>query len=530
MVSNWTLPKSLPPSLRMVTRWPEADQQELIERYQLQSEQAKPPEWHKSRSDPAYFIHEHTVIFNATDERWRPFRLWPAQREVLNQMQEHPHILVLKARQLGLTWLCLGYILWRMCLHAAATVGIFSRREEDAQELLDFRLKGMYDRLPSWAHVGAPVSDNKTRWVLPNGSTAMAFPTNGGRQYTFSLVLVDEADFQPDLPTLLTAVEPTIDAGGQMLLISSSNKDLPESRFKTIYRGAVENENRWFPIFLPWTARPDRDAEWYEAQRADKLKNTGALDDLHQEYPATDTEALAPRTLDKRIPFTWLEACYVKMTGMIDENAPAISGLTIYRPPQKDHIYALGVDPAEGNPTSDDSALTVLDVMTGEECAVLAGKFQPSVIAGHADTVGRYYNNAGLMVERNNHGHAVLLWLDENSRLRKLKGHDDKPGWLSSKLGKALLYNEMADCFKDGNTTLHSFSTYMQLASIEGATLLAPEGQHDDRADSYALAHVGRVAMLVDASSLRVVPQTAHLFGARERMAEPAHRGRNGRI
>jgi hypothetical protein len=460
------------------------------------------PEWHRSKADPAYFI-EQTMIFNATEERWRPFHLWPAQREVLTQMREHPHILVLKARQLGLTWLCLGYILWRMTMHAAATVGIFSRREEDAQELLDFRLKGMYDRLPSWAHTGQPTGNNKTRWVLPNGSTAMAFPTNGGRQYTFSLVLVDEADFQPDLPALLTAVEPTIDAGGQMLLISSSNKDLPESRFKTTYRGAVEGENRWHSIFLPWTARPDRGPEWYEAQKQDKLKNTGALDDLFQEYPATDTEALAPRTLDKRIPFTWLEQCYEKMSGIIDENAPAISGLTIYRQPEPGRQYALGVDPAEGNPTSDDSALTVLDVLTGEECAVLVGKFQPSVIAGYADQIGHYYNDAGLMVERNNHGHAVIMWLEEHSALRILDGHDEKPGWLSSKLGKALLYNEAADCFKDGNTTLHSFSTYMQLASIEGATLLAPEGQHDDRADSYALAHVGRAAMLINITAMR---------------------------
>lgn len=443
------------------------------------------------------------MIFNATDERWRPFHLWPAQRDVLTKMTEHPYILVLKARQLGLTWLCLGYILWRMCLHAAATVGIFSRREEDAQELLDFRLKGMYDRLPSWAHAGAALENNKTRWVLPNGSTAMAFPTNGGRQYTFSLVLVDEADFQPDLPSLLTAVEPTIDAGGQMLLISSSNKDLPESRFKTVYRGAVESANRWQPIFLPWHARPDRDAAWYAAQKADKLANTGALDDLHQEYPATDTEALAPRTLDKRIPFTWLEACYVKMSPIVDENAPSIPGLVIYHPPQPGHRYAVGVDPAEGNPTSDDSALAVLDVDTGEECASLSGKFQPSVIAGHADAVGCYFNEAGLMVERNNHGHAVLLWLDEHSKLRILPGHDGKPGWLSSSLGKTMLYDEMADCFNDGDTTLHSFGTYMQLASIEGATLRAPEGQHDDRADAYAFAHVGRAAMLLNVTALR---------------------------
>ncbi|MCL4863982.1 MAG: hypothetical protein KJZ93_31530, partial [Caldilineaceae bacterium] len=174
-----------------------------------------------------------------------------------------------------------------------------------------------------------------------------------------------------------------------------------------------------------------------------------------------------------------------------------------YREPEAGRQYVVGSDPAEGNPTSDDSALTVMDVLTGEECAALAGKFQPSVLAGYADQIGCYYNDAGLMVERNNHGHAVLLWLEEHSALRRLPGHDDKPGWLSSQLGKALLYNEMADCFRDKATTLHSFPTYMQLASIEGSTLRAPEGQHDDRADSYALAQVGRAAMLINVTGMR---------------------------
>lgn len=38
---------------------------------------------------------------------------------------------------------------------------------------------------------------------------------------------------------------------------------------------------------------------------------------------------------------------------------------------------------------------------------------------------------------------------------------------------------------------LHSFMTFTQLASIEGSTLRAPEGERDDRADSYALGLAG---------------------------------------
>src|SRR5262249_50755169 len=134
---------------------------------------------------------------------------------------------------------------------------------------------------------------------------------------------------------------------------------------------------------------------------------------------------------------------------------------------------------------------TVLDRETGEEAAALAGKFQPSTLAAHADAVGQWYNRADLLVERNNHGHAVLLWLKDNSKLARLRGTDGVEGWLSNTRGKTLLYDTCADAFRDGATVLHSFGTFTQLASIEGSSLRAPEGEPDDRADSYALALAG---------------------------------------
>jgi hypothetical protein len=58
---------------------------------------------------------------------------------------------------------------------------------------------------------------------------------------------------------------------------------------------------------------------------------------------------------------------------------------------------------------------------------------------------------------------------------------------LSNSKGKALMYDHTADAFRNRETTLHSFATFNQLASIEGSTLRAPESEPDDRADAYAL-------------------------------------------
>lgn len=477
-------------------------------------------EWLACAESPIYFADTHCQIYDTAQKTWIPFGLWPAQARTLKVIQENDLTIILKARQLGLTWVCLAYALWQLLFHPIAEVLLFSRRDEEAMYLIgDERLKGMYKRLPAWMQARSVTASSAHEFGLSNGSTARAFPTSAGDSYTATLAIVDEADLVPDFGRLMRAVKPTIDTGGRMVLLSRSDKSQPESEFKNIYRAAKSKQSPWVPVFLPWNVRPVRDAAWYEAQKADILSRTGALDDLHEQYPATDTEALAPRTLDKRIPAPWIENCYVPMEAQRAPDAPAIPGLVVYRRPEPDRVYVLGVDPAEGNPTSDDSAITVLDVMGGEECATVAGKFQPGQTADYADQLGTYYNDAGLMVERNNHGHAVLLWLSEHSKLRILKGRDNKPGWLSSPLGKTLLYNDMTNCFHDKDTTLHSFSTYMQLASIEGATLRAPEGQHDDKADSYALSHVGRAPMMAAPAAMKQGRVQGRAPGAMSRQA-----------
>ena len=449
-------------------------------------------ELRKCRRSPAYFLNTYASIYDASACGWVPFRLWPAQTDTLDIIDGHRLVCVLKARQLGLTWLVLGYGLWLILLHPAATVLLFSRRDDEAVDLLRTRLRGMYDRLPEWLKVRSFVVDNDHEWELSNGSRVLAFPTTAGDSYTATLAIVDEADLVPDLDRQMSAVKPTIDGGGRMILLSRADKSKPRSAFKRIYAAAKQGATDWIPVFLPWDARPDRDPDWYETQKADILHRTGSLDALHEQYPATDAEALAPRSLDKRIAPAWLEQCYVERVPLLPlpAGAPSIPGLEVYDLPQPRRSYVIGADPAEGNPTSDDSALEVLDKETGEQVAALAGKFQPSTLAAHIDAIARWYNNASVLVERNNHGHAVLLWLRDHSRLPRLWGHDRSEGWLSNSKGKALLYDGTADAFRNRETVLHSFATFNQLASIEGSSLRAPEGEPDDRAVAYALACV----------------------------------------
>jgi hypothetical protein len=452
----------------------------------------------------AHFADGYCQVLSETagpEADWVPFKLWPAQRDVAGQFQEHRLVVVLKARQLGLTWLALAFALWHVLLHPVATVLLFSRRDDEATDLLA-RLKAMHQRLPAWLRARRVATDNDHEWALANGSRVLAFPTTAGDSYTATLAVVDEADLVPDLDGLLRAVKPTTDAAGRLLLISRADKARPESAFKRIYRAARAGESDWAPIFLPWDARPDRDAAWYEAQRRDVLARTGALDDVFEQYPASDAEALAPRSLDKRLPAAWLQQCYRPQAPVTPgRGTPALPGLTVYAVPVPGRRYVVGADPAEGNPTSDPSVLEVVDVESGEEVACLAGRFEPATFAAHVDEVGRWYNHAPVLVERNNHGHAVLLWLGDNSKLLRLCGDDGKPGWNTTTKSKAALYAKAGEALRDGEAVIHGLETFSQLAGIEGATLRAPEGQHDDRAVAFVLALRGRVKVLLMGAS-----------------------------
>lgn len=476
-----------------------------------------------------YFVNNYCRMYDSMDSKWIPFHLWDEQKETLHSIHNHKLVVILKARQLGISWLSLSYALWTFLFRPAASISIFSRREEEAKYLLGSeRFKGMYNALPLWMTAGNQVeTDNTVKFMIKDGSVIRAFPTNSGDSYVATLVIVDEADLAPDLNQLMRSVKPTIDNGGKMILLSRVNKSEPESEFKQIYRAAREGTSPFYPIFLPWFTHPGRDDAWYEEQKKDIWSRTGSLDDLYEQYPETDEQALSEKTLNKRIPLTWLSPCCEELPTILPKGCPSINGIYIYKKPEVGVRYVIGADPAEGNEHSDDSALTVVRIDTGEEVCALFGKFEPAVFGSYISQVSAYYNYAQAMVERNNHGHSVIMWLEEHARrTRLLLGHDagkkrgrkvakEKAGWLSSKLGKTLLYNIVTEHFRtssgideegaEGVKVIHTPSTWRQLSSIESGTLSAPNGMNDDRAVSYALAQAGRISAIGTGNSASFV-------------------------
>lgn len=215
------------------------------------------------------------------------FDLWPAQATVLGHMARDPLLVVLKARQLGISWLACGFALWLCTTQPGKTALLFSQGQLEANELID-RIGFMYHEHQDRARLPGLVKDNTQELAWANGSTVRSLPATkrAGRSFTASLVVFDEFAFMLFGADLYAAAKPTIDDGGRFWIISSADgQGTPYHRF---WQAAAAGANGFRPIFLPWQARPDRGPGWRRQKLAESFGDEATV---KREYPESDVEA-----------------------------------------------------------------------------------------------------------------------------------------------------------------------------------------------------------------------------------------------
>ncbi|WNX83924.1 hypothetical protein RWV98_15260 [Agathobaculum sp. NTUH-O15-33] len=252
-------------------------------------------EWAHCRANAHYFIETYCHIEDKdAAEIIQPFRLWPMQREALSEILSNRLTIILKARQLGITWLALSAALHELLFCEGHTCIALSRTEEEAKELVRrlwaVELKNMPElvREDGAANWGGPTYSHTVLSVtitFPSGqkSAFRAFASAGGagRSFTANLLLLDEWAFQENAREIWLSAYPTINrpTGGRVLGLSTIERG-------TLFEELYTEDNGFHKLFIPWYADPRRDAAWYEQTRRD-------LGDLiMQEYPATPEEAL----------------------------------------------------------------------------------------------------------------------------------------------------------------------------------------------------------------------------------------------
>lgn len=231
-----------------------------------------------------------------------PFKMWQAQKEYCHALFNHVQTIILKARQLGASWILCHLALWYCIFFAGATVMVFSKDEKAALEVIR-RMKGIFQRLRT-KPCKIKGRDNVSQVEFTNGSRVMAFAStkNAGTSFVATVLMVDEADKIQYGDDLYTSITPTINDGGQCHVIFTAfgYDGLGRKLWHKASSGdGIDGKvgaSRIHRIFIPYHARPGRTKEWY----AEVLAGAISLAHHKQEYPETAEDALGFRNVDAR--------------------------------------------------------------------------------------------------------------------------------------------------------------------------------------------------------------------------------------
>lgn len=467
-----------------------------------EAEQAAQVEYDRCERSCHYFINNHAIIEDVQGHGdgsgKMPFKLWEAQSDLLTTIMQSPRVVVLKARQLGISWLICVYCLWRCLFRRGQTILFFSQGEDEASELLG-RVLSVFEEIAPALAAKLPklIKSNSTLLEWDNGSRIKSMPATqkAGRGLTASLVVMDEAAWAMWAEQLYVAANATVADKGEIIICSTANG--MGNFFHKIWQIAAKGAERFVAAFLPWHARPDRDQAFYDQQIA---ASTDPMM-VKQEFPATPDEAFIASGR-ARFPAEWVRSQDANVRpGLPVEEWPATlggcPGLTVYEVPVYGRQYAIAADVAEGLEHGDYSVGVVFDVESRAEVAFIRGKWEPDTFADYLVTLGTAYNYAFVTPERNNHGHAVLAALRAAGYDPIGCGPDKKQGWHSNTKTKPATIDLLAAALRDGAITIRSQATLDELLIyrvFDNGKTGAPEGEHDDCVMAWAVL-LGYLAM-----------------------------------
>ena len=243
-------------------------------------------EWRRCTEDEPYFLRKYWHIAHPAHGRIL-FDLRDAQSAALTHWDNHRYSLTLKARQIGWSTLVAAHQFWLAFFTPDQNIIDLSRTEREAVQLLR-KTKYGFSHLPRWMVDRGPRSlvEHQQRMFFGNGSQIVSMPSasDPARGESATLIVVDEWAFLPNPEEAWSSIEPVADVGGRIIGLSTANGS--GNFFHHLWVGSSTGNNKFEPMFYPWSATEDRDDAWYESKVESMLPWQ-----LAQEYPTTPEEA-----------------------------------------------------------------------------------------------------------------------------------------------------------------------------------------------------------------------------------------------
>jgi hypothetical protein len=433
-----------------------------------------------------------------------PFDPLPMQVKIFQAVNAgHNRILIVKARQVAATTGA------KMVLHQQtyaeqneAMRAIVSMRDDSATALLDDPRRWLND-VP--ALLRRPIRTQARGRIVygDTGASLQAFTTrskDGLRSFVPSAALISEAAFAPDLEEVIAQADAAV---GEGLLIVESTANNPADYFSSLVQAAPHNG--WHLLTLWWWEHPKYTSA--DADIPDDFEPTKTERILQQKYGLTRNQLHWRRRKSLSIGETkfrreypaCLEDCFLGREGgyfgdeLLEKmaitdwnNQPFVQ----HEAPHPNDKYVMGVD-LGGGVGGDYSVMTVVSVATHQPVYVeRSNTLTPAAFAHRVIQIGSRYNDALVLAESNNHGHAFIQELNQCGYRQQWRNPKGK-AWVTTLQSKLDAFGTLREALQ----LVHVLdrTTHMELRSL---TIMpgkvapeAPKGAHDDCAMSMALAY-----------------------------------------
>lgn len=469
-----------------------------------------------------------------------PLKLNPAQQildeAVTKQLKSEGkiRIIILKARQQGLSTYTGGYLYYSVSQQKARKALVITHHADSTRALFDMT-KRYHEHCPPILKPHTKYSSRRELSFDVLDSSYVVATAGGdsvGRGETLTHVHASELAFWPksnaqDIWNGLTQAVPNT-AGTAIFIESTANG--VTGTYYDLWKGAVEGTNGYVPVFIPWYVDPTyvedvpknfkRTPEEQEMVKKYKLTNgqlmfrrrkvaQNGIDLWNQEYPAepemafltTGRPVFNPEQLQQCLKDANDVEDRLALEG--DEFVPNIRGeLTTYRKHDAGEAgYVLGADVAMGVRNGDWSVAQILDSKK-RQVATWRGQVHPDYFAEVLKALGEFYNEAFIIVENNSHGILTCTRLGKDFaypnfytevQVDKLTDRETvKLGFTTTSKTKPLIIDQLRAALREGELELNDKTTIRELMTYivtENGAMEAEPSCFDDCVMALALAN-----------------------------------------
>ena len=442
--------------------------------------------------DPAYFLKTYARISHPMHGLIL-FDTYDFQDDLLQDFNDYRFNIILKARQLGISTITAGYIVWLMLFHRDKSILVMATKFATAGNLVK-KVKGIMRNVPDWLSIATITVDNRTSFELSNGSSIKAASTSGdaGRSEALSLLVLDEAAHIEGLGDLWTGLYPTLSTGGRCIALSTPNG--VGNWFHKNCIDAETNTNNFNLTTLLWNVHPERDESWYQKETKNMSKRQIAQE-LECNFNTSGETVIDPdcmKWLLKNIKEPKYRTAFDRNFWIWEEYDPANSYLAV-------------ADVSRGD-GADFSTLHMIKLETLEVVGEYQGKPTPDMYANFLNQVGREFGDAMLVVENNNIGYTVLdklvdhaypnLYYSIKSTHEYIEQHQAEAmnssiaGFTTSMKTRPLIIAKLEEFIRNKLITIYSSRTINEMKTFiwKNGKPQAMKGYHDDLIMALAIA------------------------------------------